>query len=236
VTEERDPFVGIPSAPDTNPAAPAESTATAGQPSAVADGRTSEATYNADPPEPTAMRRRMPDYLRRFLLRVQGGRLYLPAAQRLVWFRDECPDWGIETELIEGGQEAGFATVRATVCNPEGRVIASGLKTETRQDFPAGWVEKAETGSIARALAVAGFGTQFSPEMDEGEVADSPQWIAQPLSSGATMSRTSVSGEPEAEPVSRRAAAPSWEGPGQCPHCHAPAGKKHARKCPLGMA
>src|SRR5690242_4903901 len=42
-------------------------------------------------------KRRMPDNLRRFLLRLQGGKSYLPAAYRIVWFRDECPDWGIET-------------------------------------------------------------------------------------------------------------------------------------------
>jgi hypothetical protein len=94
-------------------------------------------------------KRRMPDNLRKFLIRVQGGKMYLPAAFRIVWFRDLCPGWGIETQLIEGGQEAGFATVQARVYDPEGRVIGSGIKTETRQDFPAGWVEKAETGSIA---------------------------------------------------------------------------------------
>src|SRR5438128_11401967 len=101
-----------------------------------------EVTESGPPVE--SGKRRMPENLKRYLLRVQGGKFYLPAAYRIVWFRDECPDWGVSTQLIEGGHEAGFATVQATVMNPDGRIIASGLKTESRQDFPEGWVAKAE--------------------------------------------------------------------------------------------
>src|SRR5256714_6502542 len=86
---------------------------------------------------------------------MQGGKFYLPAASRIVWFRDEYPDWTIETELVEGGQEAGFATVKATVKNDEGRVIATGHKTETKQDFPAGWVEKAECVPLSTRILTA---------------------------------------------------------------------------------
>ncbi|MEP6755024.1 MAG: hypothetical protein ABJA67_05960 [Chthonomonadales bacterium] len=166
-------------------------------------------------------RRRMPDHLLKHLLRVSGNRLYLPAAYRIVWFREECPEWGIETMLIEGGQEAGFATVQCRVYNGEGRVIASGIKTETRQDFPAGWVEKAETGSIARALAVAGFGTQFAPEMDEEHGREAPG--ASSKFSGS--SREARSKRPAVDPNE------IWAGPDQCPHCHAPQGKRHGKPC-----
>ncbi len=121
-----------------------------------------------------SVKRRMPESLRKHLLRVQGGKMYLPAAYRLLWFRDECPDWGIVTELIEGGQEAGFATVKAFIFNPEGRLIGTGHKTETKQDFPAGWTEKAETGSVARALANCGFGTQFSEDVDAPKQTERP--------------------------------------------------------------
>lgn len=188
-------------------------------------------------------RRRMPDYVARCMIRLQGGRVYLPAAQRLVWFRDECPDWGIETRVLEGGQEAGFATVQAVVTNygadgsaGPGRVVATGIKTETRQDFPAGWVEKAETGAIARALAVAGFGTQFAPEMDEVTPADSPQggstsaggmspgWVADLAAAERAPFTVETYGE-------RVAPADVWPGPGQCPRCYAPAGKRHGARC-----
>ena len=161
-------------------------------------------------------KRRMPESLNRYLVKVQGGRCYLPAAYRIVWFRDECPDWGVQTEIVEGGEEAGFATVKAIVCNAEGRIIATGHKTESRKDFPAGHVEKAETGAVARALALAGFGTQFSPELDEGGMADSPQRLG-----GVRFQRTRT----------QEAESDIWEGPGQCPKCHAPAGKRHVRPC-----
>ena len=170
-------------------------------------------------------KRRMPENLRKHLLKVQGGKLYLPAAFRIVWFRDECPDWGVTTDLIEGGQEAGFATVKASVFNPEGRLVATGHKTETRQDFPAGWVEKAETGAVARALALVGFGTQFSPELDDDVPADSPLPI--------TSSRSYVQRAPRLTGNGHAAAPASeiWEGTGQCPTCHAPEGKRHGKPC-----
>lgn len=176
----------------------------------------------------TASKRRMPDNLRRFLLRLQGGKMYLPAAYRIVWFRDECPDWGIETRILEGGQEAGFATVQATVRNAEGRIIATGTKTETRAAFPAGHVEKAETGSVARALSMAGFGTQFMPELDDenGHVADAPV----PSSNGGSATSRPAAAAPSLD-VTRQAPASIWDGPGQCPRCHAPEGKRHGKEC-----
>ena len=186
-------------------------------------------------------KRRMPDNLRKYLLRVQGNKLYLPAAYRIVWFRDECPDWGVETQLLEGGQEAGFATVQARIYNAEGRLISSGIKTETRQDFPAGWVEKAETGSIARALAVAGFGTQFAPELDEstqeGDIrrpADTPQGRGGFGSGRVGYERTGYEAVPRTASQAVAAAVPPgevWAGPGQCPRCHAPEGKRHGKPC-----
>ena len=102
-----------------------------------------------------AARRRMPPRLRKYLVQVQGGKLYLPAAYRIVWFRDECPDWGVTTQIVEGGQKEGYATVLATIRNAEGRIIATGHKTETQQDFPAGWVEKAECVPLSTRILTA---------------------------------------------------------------------------------
>lgn len=191
--------------------------------------------------EPMPTKRRMPDNLRRFLLKMQGGKQYLPAAYRIVWFRDECPDWGVETTLIEGGQEAGFATVHARIYNAEGRLVSSGMKTETKMDFPAGWVEKAESGAISRALAVAGFGTQFMPELDDdgSRPADSPLTIVSHSPSPSSFSGYGVRAdsrpteEREARPAMVAAAPASavWEGPGQCPTCHAPEGRRHGKLC-----
>ena len=179
-------------------------------------------------------KRRMPENLRKYLLRVQGGKFYLPAAYRIVWFRDECPDWGIATTLVEGGFEAGFATVKAEIFNPEGRLIASDYKTESKQDFPAGWVEKAATGAIARALALTGFGTQFAPELDEEVFADSPQPMGRnrfPQASSYGTNGNRSAPRVREESVARPVASGIWEGPGQCPSCHAPAGKPHGKQC-----
>lgn len=104
------------------------------------------------------------------------GKDYLEVKWRLVWFRTDHPaasGWGIITEAEVVTEQA--ARYRARIVDPEGRVVATGTKTETQKGFPD-FVEKAETGSIGRALALLGYGTQFTgDELDEGErIVDSP--------------------------------------------------------------
>lgn len=165
--------------------------------------------------------RRMPEDVRKHLIRLRDGRYYLPVAARVLWFRDEHPDWSLRTEIVEGGYEAGWVTVKATVLSSDDRIIATGFKTESRQDFPGGWVEKAETGAIGRALAMAGFGTQFAPEFEE----------TPPEAARRADSTTKSRPRPAATGTSPRVSA-IWPGPGKCPTCHAPAGKPHATSCP----
>jgi hypothetical protein len=119
--------------------------------------------------------------VRRYLIRVRGGQQYLPVAARLVWFREDHPDWSIETHPLHLDIEGGCVVFQAVVKDAQGRVIATASKMETRDDF-ADFVEKAETGAIGRALAMCGYGTQFAPELSEGDLetgriayADSPQ-------------------------------------------------------------
>lgn len=140
--------------------------------------------------------------VKKHLIRMQNGKEYLPVAARLVWFRQEHPDWGIETHPVEINIERGFAVFEAVVYNAEGRLMAKGTKMEffpkvvtepyTRKDGSlaektvvvgfADYTEKAETGAIGRALAICGFGTQFAPELDEGErIVDSPLPIGEPF-------------------------------------------------------
>src|SRR3954463_16687896 len=101
------------------------------------------------------------------------GKDYLEVKYRLVWFREEHPDWSIETELVSTTETTACA--RAVVRESSGRIIATSHKFETEQGFPD-FLEKAETGAIGRALALIGYGTQFcADELDEGErLADSP--------------------------------------------------------------
>ena len=122
------------------------------------------------------------------------GKAYLPARRRIQWMRglpDPHPDWTIDTEVVEhvvgklvkpgpvgvGKVEGGYAVIRANVFDADGRLIATGLKSEYSENF-TDYLEKAETGAIARALAVAGYGTESAIDLDEGvdagRIADAP--------------------------------------------------------------
>ena len=100
------------------------------------------------------------------------GKPYLQVAHRLVWFREEHPDWGIETEKLYADDTK--AEFKAYIKDPTGRIINTGSKTETKTGF-SDFYEKAETSAVGRALAMCGYGTQFAPDLDEGHrLADAP--------------------------------------------------------------
>lgn len=107
------------------------------------------------------------------------GKHYLAVQTRLVWFREEKPLWGIETEPLEMGP--GYAVFKATIKDETGRIIAQGTKAETKEGF-SDFHEKAESGAIGRALGFLGYGTLFATELDEGDrLADSPQSPKTPI-------------------------------------------------------
>lgn len=100
------------------------------------------------------------------------GKDYLLVPWRVVWFREEHPDWSIVTERIEATDK--YVLFKATILNQDGRVIATAHKREDYAHFSDA-AEKGETGAIGRALALCGFGTQFTQDFDEGiRLADSP--------------------------------------------------------------
>jgi hypothetical protein len=109
------------------------------------------------------------------------GKEYLEVKYRLVWFREEHPQWSIETEFLNVTERSAFA--RAVVRDETGRVIATSHKAEAVDSFPD-FMEKAETGAIGRALALIGFGTQFcADELDEGDrIVDAPASAPAPRS------------------------------------------------------
>lgn len=105
-----------------------------------------------------------------------NGKQYLQVAWRLVWLREEHPDWAIETECQFWDDKR--AQFKATVKDGTGRIVAQAHGNETISDF-RDYFEKAETKAIGRALAAAGFGTQFTSDLDEGErIVDSPLSLA----------------------------------------------------------
>lgn len=100
------------------------------------------------------------------------GKPYLQVAHRLVWFREEHPEYSVTTDIIHHDDD--YSIVRAEVKSPDGFILQSGTKKEDKRGFPD-HLEKAETGAVGRALGMLGFGTQFAPELDEGDrLADSP--------------------------------------------------------------
>ncbi len=120
-------------------------------------------------------------------INLKGG-AYLPARRRIIWMRGlpmEHPDWTIKTEevYVEPGSwdgrklVGGYARMRAEILDEKGRLIGSGTKCEYSERF-MDFVEKAETGAIARALAVCGYGTESALDLDEGvdddRIADAP--------------------------------------------------------------
>lgn len=106
------------------------------------------------------------------------GKDYLLVAHRIVWFREQHPDWAIQTTIVKF--EHDYALVSAEILNNEGKVLATAHKMQTAKGFPGGFLEKAESAAVGRALAFLGFGTAFAQELEEDEstpissLADSP--------------------------------------------------------------
>lgn len=102
------------------------------------------------------------------------GKKYLQVMHRLVWFREEHPDWNIDTQLTHYDPEAKQAIFTAKILDQNGVQKSSATGSETARDF-ADFIEKAETKAVGRALAMLGYGTQFAPELEEGtRLADAP--------------------------------------------------------------
>lgn len=100
------------------------------------------------------------------------GKDYLQVMWRLVWFREDHPGWGIETMMVEHGENHAVFTCK--IVDDCGRQVSSGYGSESSRDF-GDYLEKAETKAVGRALAMLGYGTQFAPELDEEDrIVDSP--------------------------------------------------------------
>lgn len=105
------------------------------------------------------------------------GKPYLQVAHRLVWMTEKFHNYKVDTNFLKLEEDYAIARTEITIFNEDGSVLksASATKKETKKDFPD-FVEKAETGSMGRALASLGVGTQFcTQDLDEGNrLADSP--------------------------------------------------------------
>lgn len=110
-----------------------------------------------------------------YMIKLQG-RDYLEVKWRIVWFREKHPEGIIETHVDMVGETM---IVRATVRNSDTKKMANGLATvraagQREQAWSGREIEKAETSAIGRALAHAGFGTQFTGEIEGEYLSDAP--------------------------------------------------------------
>jgi len=102
------------------------------------------------------------------------GKDYLEVKWRLVWFRDQYPHGKVKTKMLHLDLEKGIAVFKASVDDGEGG-IGEGHGSESIKDF-ADYIEKAETKAQGRALAVLGFGTQFTGDElnEQHRIVDAP--------------------------------------------------------------
>ncbi len=92
------------------------------------------------------------------------GREYQTVALRITTFRQSHPSHSLTTEIVTRDEE--WVVMRATVSDPDGRVIATGHAEERRtssQINKTSALENCETSAIGRALAAFGIGgTEFA--------------------------------------------------------------------------
>lgn len=104
-------------------------------------------------------------------LRDLKGKDYLDVKWRILWFSEEKSDWSIHTELIEKNDK--HVTMKASIYDEKLVLRAQSHKCNPWGEHE---LESSETGAIGRALALLGYGTQFTgDELSEKErIADAP--------------------------------------------------------------
>ena len=91
------------------------------------------------------------------------GKDYAEVPQRIKAFRMCYPNGSITTDILE--MVDGIVTMKATVCNEEGKVIGTGLAQEKESSSyinKTSYIENCETSAVGRALGMCGFGIDTS--------------------------------------------------------------------------
>lgn len=153
------------------------------------------------------------------------GKSYLQVMWRLVWFREDKPLWSIDTKLEQ--LTDNHAVFSAKIYDENGVQKSAGYGSESVKDF-RDFIEKAETKAVGRALAMLGYGTQFAPEMDEGErIVDSPVPIPKPKPAAGAPKKLVVCDDCGAV----IAAYPAGNGSSISPERHEAGSRKKFGKC-----
>lgn len=87
------------------------------------------------------------------------GKAYAQVNDRVMAFRELCPEGGIHTELISNAD--GVCVVQASVSDDQGRILATGLAYEKEGSTyinKTSYIENCETSAVGRALGFLGIG------------------------------------------------------------------------------
>jgi len=99
------------------------------------------------------------------------GKQYKTVVLRVNEFREQCKaedGWGVDTYIVEMTDK--WACVKASIVNPEGRVVGTGHGVEfwgSSNINKSSALENAETSAIGRALAAIGLGGEEYASADE---------------------------------------------------------------------
>jgi deoxycytidylate deaminase len=105
------------------------------------------------------------------------GKVYKTVALRVSEFRESHPDWTIKSKILSAAE---IVQIKASILDPEGRVIATGLAEEVRGSTninKTSSLENCETSAVGRALSFFGLGGTYIASADE--VADAQKQQAE---------------------------------------------------------
>ena len=91
------------------------------------------------------------------------GKGYVLVTERIKAFRDICPNGCITTEILS--LEDGVVTMKATITDDEGHILATGLAQEKESNGyinKTSFIENCETSAVGRALGMLGIGIDAS--------------------------------------------------------------------------
>ena len=138
--------------------------------------------------------------------------LYMDVKFRLLWFRLHRPNGKVEPELVSVDDKS--AVVCCKIFNDRSdasdQFVAKSYAQRFRSDEKFGdrFLEVAETAAVGRALASAGYGTQFcgAQDMLSGDMVDSPvdlpdQGDESPLTGVSNLVHHEVTPAPAPNPV-----------------------------------